>query len=83
MFCTSLRSLCDGRMGIGVAGAVGGAEDEVAMEGKGGGGPVGDVGIGDVGAIAIPTAGLCREFVVMSPLLGIRCGTTGTEPMGG
>lgn len=43
MFCTSLRSLCDGRIGIGVTGA---GVDVVATGGKGGGGPVGEVGIG-------------------------------------
>lgn len=44
MFCASLRSLCEGRIGIGVGvGVTDGVEDE---DGKGGGGPVGDVGTG-------------------------------------
>lgn len=84
MFCTSFRSLCESRIGIGIAtGVVDEAdeEDDDAMGGKGGEGPVGDVGTGC--AIGLPTAGFCREFVDISPLLGIGCGTTGAEPIGG
>lgn len=84
MFCASLRSLWEGRIGIGVAaaGVVEEADkDEEATGGKGGGGPVGDVGTGCV--IGLPTAGFCREFIDMSPLLGNECGTSGTEPIGG
>lgn len=55
------------RIGVGVAAT---AVDEEG--GKGGGGPVGDVGI----------AGVCREFEATSPLLG-RWGTAGTDPIGG
>lgn len=68
MFCTSLRSLWDGRIGIGVDVAVGVGADDVV--GKGGGGPVGDVGTGC--AIGLPNAEICRAFAKMSPLLGIR-----------
>lgn len=58
-------------MGIAVAAGVveEADEDDDAMEGKGGGGPVGDVGTGC--AIGLPTAGFCREFDDISPLFGI------------
>lgn len=79
MFCASLRSLCDGRTGIGTGVTTGVAVEGAARLGKGGGGPVGDVGTG----CELPTAGFWREVAEMSPLLGIRCGTTGTDPMGG
>lgn len=88
MFCASLRSLCDGLTGIGgvivttVADDDDDDDDDDEGAGKGGGGPVGEVGTGEV-ANALPTAGICRALAKMSPLLGIACGTTGTEPMDG
>lgn len=77
--------------GVGVDGDVCNGDEFVAVleidgGGNGGGGPVGDVGIG-VRALPIAAGIIVSGFRTgtdKSPLLGINvCGTIGTVPVGG
>lgn len=69
-------------LGAGGTGDVGDVVERDEIDGNGGAGVVGEVGTGE-SVTALPTAGFCNEFDERSPLLGIICGTTGTEPICG